>query len=492
MDVTILNGKKHMKQHSRQARRLARHNPEGGLAKAAGKAALATAVAVPVAIVLDRTISGMKKGGTGADRDAAKYTQNQVALLELAAAAVIGVGLHVKDTAPTLGVAILAASGAVAGKRWYDARPAKAATTAQGADFTLTITPASATVTLGSGEQFRDYAVAVVQRNPAATITPVRLAVTGLTQGVTALVDPESITSATPGRIRLTVPATGASASTVGITVAGTNASGTSSVNASLVIAAADFTLTITPVSATVTLGSGDQFRDYAVAVVQRNPAATITPVRLAVTGLTQGVTALVDPESVTSATPGRIRLTVPAGASASTVGITVAGTNASGTSSVNASLVIAAAAPDTLATPPARLPFGMLRRAGAAYDMTYGQVSRSGEAISPPQPTVFRSNVVPVMATEAQIQGQDVIGSMGPMEAGGDKVPTGSSIERFIGTGFFEDSRQRTEEDARRAMPAVPPPPREGIARNPFANGCQCPPPPSIHSRRIYGAGNA
>jgi hypothetical protein len=299
---------------------------------------------------------------------------------------VIGVGLHVKDTAPTLGVAILAASGAVAGKRWYDARPAKAATTstttAQGADFTLTITPASATVTLGSGEQFRDYAVAVVQRNPAATITPVRLAVTGLTQGVTALVDPES----------------------------------------------------------------------------------------------------------VTSATPGRIRLTVPAGASASTVGITVAGTNASGTSSVNASLVIAAAAPAD-ATPPARLPFGMLRRAGAAYDMTYGQVSRSGEAISPPQPTVFRSNVVPVMATEAQIQGQDVIGSMGPMEAGGDKVPTGSSIERFIGTGFFEEARQRAEEDARRAMPAVPPPPREGIARNPFANGCQCPPPPSIHNRRIYGA---
>ena len=66
MDVTILNGKKHMK-HSRQARRLARHNPEGGLAKAAGSAALATAVAVPIAIVLDRAISGMKKGGTGAD-----------------------------------------------------------------------------------------------------------------------------------------------------------------------------------------------------------------------------------------------------------------------------------------------------------------------------------------------------------------------------------------------------------------------------------------
>ena len=388
MDVTILNGKKHMKQHSRQARRLARHNPEGGLAKAAGKAAFATAVAVPVAIVLDRTISGMKKGGTGADRDAAKYTQNQVALLELAAAAVIGVGLHVKDTAPTLGVAILAASGAVAGKRWYDARPATTSA-------------------------------------PATTSTPA------------------------------TTPAQGA-----------------------------DFTLTITPVSATVTLGSGDQFRDYAVAVVQRNPAATITPVRLVVTGLTQGVTALVDPESVTSATPGRIRLTVPAGASASTVGITVAGTNASGTSSVNASLVIAAAAPAD-ATPPARLPFGMLRRAGAAYDMTYGQVSRSGEAISPPQPTVFRSNVVPVMATEAQIQGQDVIGSMGPMGAGGDKVTTGSSIERFMGTGLGSDASV----DSR---PAVPPPPREGIARNPFANGCQCPPPPSIHSRRIYGAEHA
>lgn len=401
MDVTILNGKKHMKQHSRQARRLARHNPEGGLAKAAGKAALATAVAVPVAIVLDRTISGMKKGGTGADRDAAKYTQNQVALLEFAAAAVIGVGLHVKDTAPTLGVAILAASGAVAGKRWYDARPAKAATTST--------------------------------TTPATLVTP----------------DPR-------------------------------------------IAAGADFSLTITPASATVTLGSGDQFRDYAVAVVPRNPAATITPVRLVVTGLTQGVTALVDPESVTSATPGRIRLTVPAtGASASTVNITVAGTNASGTESVTASLVIAAAAPAD-ATPPARLPFGMLRRAGAAYDMTYGQVSRSGEAISPPQPTVFRSNVVPVMATEAQIQGQDVIGSMGPMEAGGDKVPTGSSIERFIGTGFFEEARQRDEEDARRAMPAAPPPPRQGIARNPFANGCQCPPPPSIHSRRIYGAEHA
>ena len=243
MDVTILNGRKHTMKHSKEtrlARRTARRNPDGGsLVSQAGSALLLTAIAAPVAVAIDTVVSGLKKGGTGADKDMPRYTVNQGAGLTLLAGAVAGVGLHIKGYAPRAGLAILAGCASLSAAKVWRARKLAQAQSQQNStsDFTLSITPASETITLGTGDQFRDFRIAVVQKNPAAQITPVRIEVIGLSQGLTAQITPETATSAAPATVRVSVPATGAiTAGSVAFAVRGTNASGTVTANASLVI----------------------------------------------------------------------------------------------------------------------------------------------------------------------------------------------------------------------------------------------------------------
>lgn len=121
--VTILNGKKSaMSNKTAKQRREARRNPDETLASKATGALVATIVAAPLAVAADQMFSGMKKGGTGADRESLRYTANQSAALTLATGVVIAGALTVKDTAPGVGKAILAAYTAVAAQRAWAAR----------------------------------------------------------------------------------------------------------------------------------------------------------------------------------------------------------------------------------------------------------------------------------------------------------------------------------------------------------------------------------
>ena len=318
-DITILNGRKHKMKHelSRRGARHARRNPDESLASQAGSAALATVIAAPAAIILDRAISGMKKkDGT------LLYTENQSAMLLGAIGVVGGVALHIKGFSPKTGVALVAACGTLAGRRALAARKAVA------------------------------DAAALALAHPTTTVLP----------GPT-----ETVVTAPP---------------------------------------ATDFTLVVTPVTASVTpLATAVVTQAYTITVAARGTAALAGPVAISVTGLSAGVTSALSRLSLAAGETSTLTLSVPQASPAATVAFSIAGTNSTGTVAASATLVVGTAA--------SAGPYGYTRRAGAVYPMQYGQVSRltpSGEALSAEQwqgYSLERPRIVPATATAAQIQGE-------------------------------------------------------------------------------------
>ena len=103
----------------RKSRRAARHNPEeASLPKEAGMTVAASVVGIALSVGIEKLINGMKKGGEGADKDYAKYSNNQVSAITAGIGAVLGVGLHVKGIAPRVGKALIAGTGALAASRY--------------------------------------------------------------------------------------------------------------------------------------------------------------------------------------------------------------------------------------------------------------------------------------------------------------------------------------------------------------------------------------
>ena len=100
--------------------RRSRHNPDMTLAREAGATLASTVVGAAGALGLEKLLSGMKKGGTGADKDAAQYSHKQTAVMLGVGGAALGVLLHVKGIAPRIGKALAAGSVALAGARWVD------------------------------------------------------------------------------------------------------------------------------------------------------------------------------------------------------------------------------------------------------------------------------------------------------------------------------------------------------------------------------------
>jgi hypothetical protein len=100
--------------------RRARHNPDMTLAREAGATLASTVVGAAGALGLEKLLSGMKKGGTAADKDTARYSHKQTAVMLGVGGAALGVLLHVKGIAPRIGKALAAGSVALAGARWVD------------------------------------------------------------------------------------------------------------------------------------------------------------------------------------------------------------------------------------------------------------------------------------------------------------------------------------------------------------------------------------
>ena len=100
--------------------RRARHNPDMTLASEAGATLASTVVGAAGALGLEKLLSGMKKGGAGTDKDTARYSHKQTAVMLGVGGAALGVLLHVKGIAPRIGKALAAGSVALAGARWVD------------------------------------------------------------------------------------------------------------------------------------------------------------------------------------------------------------------------------------------------------------------------------------------------------------------------------------------------------------------------------------
>ena len=100
--------------------RRARHNPDMTLASEAGATLASTVVGAAGALGLEKLISGMKKGGAGTDKDTARYSHKQTAVMLGVGGSILGVLLHVKGIAPRIGKALAAGSVALAGARWVD------------------------------------------------------------------------------------------------------------------------------------------------------------------------------------------------------------------------------------------------------------------------------------------------------------------------------------------------------------------------------------
>ncbi len=206
------------------------------------------------------------------------------------------------------------------------------------ADFMVAASPASVSVNQGSAT------------SSTITLTPsggfnsaISLSASGLPSGVTASFSPSSIAAPGSGSSTLTITASSvAAAGTFNLTVTATGGGVThTTVVAVTVIAAqpADFTLSLSPSSLSVTQGSSATTTVSTSALGGFNSS-----VSLSASGLPSGVTASFSPASVS--TPGNSTLTLTASstATAGTVSVTITGAGGGITHTATLSLTINAA----------------------------------------------------------------------------------------------------------------------------------------------------
>jgi hypothetical protein len=123
-------------------------------------------------------------------------------------------------------------------------------------DFSLSASPASQTVTQGSGTSYK------VTVNPSGGFAGlVNLSLTGLPSGATGTFVPTSVTGSGTSTLTVTTSATSTPAGTYTLTITGTSGSLSHATNVTLVVTAPDFSLSASPASQTVTQGSGTSYK---------------------------------------------------------------------------------------------------------------------------------------------------------------------------------------------------------------------------------------
>ncbi|HJZ88667.1 MAG TPA: hypothetical protein VKN99_26015, partial [Polyangia bacterium] len=201
-------------------------------------------------------------------------------------------------------------------------------------DFSISVSPGSATVQAGGAVVYM-VSTAVT----SGSSETVDLSVGGLPGGVTASFSPAQVSSG--GSSTLTVTTTSAATpGTVTLIITGTAASGSHTATADLTVTPPpppdDFSLSISPTSATV-LAGGTVTYTVSTAVTSGNSEL----VDLSVSGLPSGVTASLSSTSVTSGSSATLTVSASAGASPGTATLTVTGSAASGTHTASASLTV-------------------------------------------------------------------------------------------------------------------------------------------------------
>ncbi|WP_380281084.1 glycosyl hydrolase family 18 protein [Kitasatospora purpeofusca] len=224
-------------------------------------------------------------------------------------------------------------------------------------DFSLGVNPNAGTVAAGSSTTATITTAEVVPAGgtPSGTALSLGLSVSGAPAGVTATVNPGTVLAGSPATLTVTTAAN-AAAGTYPLTVTGTAAATGSVHTATYTLKVTstqpgnDFSVAVSPAAGSVAAGSS------ASATVNTGVVAgSAQSVALSVGGAPAGVTATVNPGSVTAGSPATLTVATAATTTPGTYPLTVTGTAASGSHTTTYTLTV------TGVTPPGGLANGGL-----------------------------------------------------------------------------------------------------------------------------------
>ncbi len=207
-------------------------------------------------------------------------------------------------------------------------------TTGPGNDFSLAVSPTSGSVQRGS-----PVSATVSTATTSGTAQNVALTASGLPSGVTAAFSPSSVTSGGSSTLTLSASA-GAATGSSAVTITGTGTSATHTATYTVTVTTApggdDFSVSLSPASATVAAGSSTS-----ATVNTATTSGSPQTVGLTVSGAPTGVTASVSPASVTSGGSATLSIAVAATAAAGTYTLTVTGAGPSATPTATFTLTV-------------------------------------------------------------------------------------------------------------------------------------------------------
>ena len=207
-------------------------------------------------------------------------------------------------------------------------------------DFGIAASPASASVVSGGSATYSVTTSAVTGSAESAA-----LSISGLPAGASASFAPTSVTAG--GSSTLTVNSGTAAVGTYTLTITGTAPSATHSTTVSLTINSQtppDFTIAVSPASASVAAGSSTSYSVTTTAVNGSTQSIT-----LSVSGLPSGVTGSFSPATVTAGSSSTLTISASATAAASTTTFSVTGTSGTTVHTASASITVTAGGPATL-----------------------------------------------------------------------------------------------------------------------------------------------
>jgi polygalacturonase/uncharacterized membrane protein len=202
-------------------------------------------------------------------------------------------------------------------------------------DFSISATPASQTVTAGSGTSY----TATIGALNGFTGT-VNLSVTGLPSGAAGSFNPASVAGSSTSTLSVSTAST-TPAGTYTLTITGTSGALTHSASVTLVVnsaTAGDFTITATPASQTVTEG-GTSSTTYTTTISAVN--GFTGTVSLSLSGVPSGVTATFNPTSVAGSGKSTLSVSASSQAKVGTYTLTIKGTSGTLTHSATVTLVV-------------------------------------------------------------------------------------------------------------------------------------------------------
>ncbi|WP_263416500.1 SMP-30/gluconolactonase/LRE family protein [Terriglobus albidus] len=198
-------------------------------------------------------------------------------------------------------------------------------------DFSISDTPSSQTVTQGNSTTF----TTTVNALNGFTDT-VNLSVSGLPTGATASLSPTSVSGSGSSTLSVTT-ATTTPAGTYTLTITGTNGTLTHTGTVTLIVQApADFSISDTPSSQTVTQGNGTTYTTSISAV--NGFTGTVS---LAVSGLPTGATASFSPASVSGSGSATLTVSTATTTPVGTYSLTITGASGTLTHSATVMLVV-------------------------------------------------------------------------------------------------------------------------------------------------------